>query len=72
MKQRDRHTAYLVAVHQRREATRVYAVVALAQTEALSVVNSMKPERAQAEVVGALSRNIARSLDLKPGDVCLV
>jgi hypothetical protein len=65
-------TAYLVAVRQRHEAPRVYAVIAPSARAALEQVGALATEDMQVEVVGGLSRDLVRRLGLKPGELRLV
>ncbi|GLS42563.1 hypothetical protein [Methylobacterium brachythecii] len=67
-----RQYAFLIAVQQRREATRTYAVMAPSAEAALERVNSEALVDASVEVVGRLSRDTARRLKLKPGAMHLV
>ncbi|WP_233383699.1 hypothetical protein [Methylobacterium sp. C25] len=69
---RQRHCAFLIAVHQRREAIRTYAVMATSAEAALERMNSEVLTEAAVVVVGQLSRDSARRLKLKPGDKLLV
>lgn len=62
-------TAYLVAVRETREAICVYAVVAHSAEAALAFLMERTGDHGQNEVVGALSRDLSRSLGLKPGGV---
>lgn len=71
-KTKGKRTAYLIAVHQRRETVRVYAVLADKAETALAQVRVLATDAMEVEVVGALSRNLARQLGLKPGDTLLV
>jgi len=64
--------AFLVAVTQRREAARVYAVLAATPDEALGAVALVAVPRATLEIVGGLSRDTARRLHLKPGELRIV
>lgn len=57
---------FLVAVKQRREPLRVYAVRAASQDEALGIVAAANPEGAAIEAAGRLSKKLARPLKLKP------
>ncbi len=69
---KGKRTAYLVAVRRKREATRVYAEVATSAESALAQVDGLTVDGMQTEVVGALSRDLTRSLGLKPGEMRLV
>ena len=69
---KGKRTAYLIAVRQKREALRVYAVVASSAEAALAQVKGLTTDRMDAEVVGALSRDLTRSLGLKSGEMRLV
>jgi hypothetical protein len=63
---RAKSHVFLVAVKQRREALRVYAVLTLTQDEALAIVASASAEGAAVEAAGRLSKKLARPLKLKP------
>jgi hypothetical protein len=67
-----KRTAYLISVHQRGEAVRVYAVVSQSTAAALALVGELALEDMQVEVVGSLGRDIARRLGLKPNEMCLI
>ncbi|WCS27896.1 hypothetical protein LOK46_14050 [Methylobacterium sp. NMS14P] len=69
---KGKRTAYLVAVRRKREAIRVYAVVATSAEAALAHVDVLTEDGMETEVVGALSRDLTRSLGLKPGEMRLV
>lgn len=69
---RGKRQAYLVAVTQRREATRIYAVVAASEAEALAALVGLAAENVRLQVVGGLSRDIVRRLKLRPGELRLV
>jgi hypothetical protein len=69
---RKKHTAYLIAVHQKRELVRVYAVSAPSTAAALAQISGMATDDMQVELVGSLGRDLARSLGLKPGEMRLV
>ncbi|GJD89751.1 MULTISPECIES: hypothetical protein [Methylobacterium] len=69
---RSKRQAYLVAVAQRREAARIYAVVAASEAEALAALGEHAVESARLQVVGGLSRDMVRRLKLKPGELRLV
>ncbi|MEL6064526.1 MULTISPECIES: hypothetical protein [unclassified Methylobacterium] len=72
LRKKEKRTAYLIAVHQKREAVRVYAVLAVSAETALSQVRALATEDMAVDVVGALSRDLARQLGLKPGEMRLV
>lgn len=72
MGKREKHTAYLIAAHQRCEAVQVYAVVARSAEVALAKVSAMATDNVQFEIVGGLSRDMIRRLGLKPGQMRLV
>ncbi|MGU3666150.1 hypothetical protein ACLBX9_30115, partial [Methylobacterium sp. A49B] len=61
-----------VSVTQRREAVRVYAVLATTADEALEAIALSAPPRAKLEIVGGLSRDMARRMGLKAGELRLV
>jgi hypothetical protein len=63
---RPKSHVYLVAVKQRREALRVYAVLTPTQDEALAIVAAESGEDAAVEAAGRLSKKLARPLKLKP------
>ena len=67
-----KHTAHLIAVHQKREAVRVYAVLAQSATAALAQVAEMATDDMQVELTGSLGRDLVRRLGLKPGEMRLV
>jgi hypothetical protein len=67
-----KRTAYLIAFNQRREAVRVYAVLAQSAAEALHQVSTMARDDMHVEVVGSLGRDLVRRLGLKPGEMRLV
>ncbi|MCJ2024134.1 hypothetical protein [Methylobacterium sp. J-067] len=54
------------------EAVRVYAVVANSAEAALAQVAGLTVDGIATEVVGALLRDLTRSLGLKPGEMRLV
>ncbi|QEE41310.1 MULTISPECIES: hypothetical protein [unclassified Methylobacterium] len=64
--------AYLVAVSQKREAVRVYAVLAVTSDEALEAVALNAPPKTKVEIVGSLSRALVKRIRLKPGELRLV
>ena len=64
--------AFLIAVKQRREATRVYAVLARLPGDALALIQGMAAESTTVEMAGTLSHRMARSLKLKVGELRLV
>ncbi|MGT2478830.1 hypothetical protein ACU4GR_08030 (plasmid) [Methylobacterium oryzae CBMB20] len=72
MAKQVKRTAYLIAVHQRREAARVYAVLSATAAAALAQVSEMATDDMQVELVGALGRDIVRRLGLKPGETRLI
>jgi hypothetical protein len=69
---RKKHTAYLIAVHQKREVVRVYAVLAQSTAAALAQISGMSTNEMQVEMVGSLGRDLVRSLGLTPGEMRLV
>lgn len=71
-KKKGKRTAHLIAVHQKREAVRVYAVLATMAEAALSQVRAMATDDMEVEIAGALSRDMARQLGLKVGEMRLV
>ncbi|WCS28871.1 hypothetical protein LOK46_32705 (plasmid) [Methylobacterium sp. NMS14P] len=64
--------ADLVSVSEKREAMRVYAVLATAPDEALKAIALNALPTAQLEIVGGLSRDLAKRLRLKLGEPLLV
>ncbi len=64
--------AYLVAVAQRREAARIYAVIAASEAEAIAALGEHAAENVRLQVVGGLSRDMVRRLKLKAGELRLV
>jgi len=66
-----KRTAYLIGVRQKREATRVYAVVATSAEAALAQLDQLAVDGMETGVVGALSR-VLWSLGLDPGEMRLV
>ncbi|MDQ0545216.1 hypothetical protein QO001_004159 [Methylobacterium brachiatum] len=62
----------MIAVRQKREATRVYAVVATSAEAALAQVAGLTVDGIETEVVGTFSRDLTRSLGLKPSEMRLV
>jgi hypothetical protein len=71
-KKKGKRTAYLIAVHQKRETVRVYAVLAATADMALTQVRAMATDAMEVEVVGGLSRDLAKRLRLKLGEMLLV
>lgn len=71
-KKTGKRTAYLIAVHERRQAVRVYAVLSTSEVAALAQVSELMTADMQVEVVGSLGRDIARRLSLKPDEMRLV
>jgi hypothetical protein len=69
---KEKRTAYLIAVRQKREALRVYAVVAPTAQAALELISALATEGMEVELVGGLSRDMVRRLGLKPGEMQLV
>ena len=69
---KEKRTAYLIAVHQKREAVRVYAVLTPSAEAALAQVSEMTTADMQVELVGSLGRDIVRRLGLKQGEMRLV
>ncbi|GJE57391.1 hypothetical protein EKPJFOCH_3905 [Methylobacterium thuringiense] len=63
---------YLVAVKQKREPTRLYALVATSPAEALEIVTAQGSEDVVVEIAGKLSKRMARPYKLKPGDLILI
>ena len=64
--------AYLVAVSQKREAVRVYAVLAETPDGALEVVALNVLPKTTVEIVGSLSRALVKRIRLVPGELRLV
>jgi hypothetical protein len=69
---RSKHTAYLIAVHQKREAVRVYTVLTRSLAETLAQVDALATADMHVEVVGSLGRDLVRRLGLTPGELRLV
>lgn len=63
---------YLIAVKQRREATRLYALMAASPVEALEIVTAQAGEGVAVEIAGKLSKRMARPYNLKPGELILI
>jgi ribosomal protein S3 len=59
-------------VKQRREPTRVYAVLAPSPETALEAVQTLTADGMEVEITGMLSKHMARSLKLKPGELKLI
>lgn len=72
MVQGARLDTYLVAVEQKREPVRLYALLAGSEAEALEIVTAKAIGGTHVEVAGRLSRRIAKGYRLKPGDLILV
>lgn len=64
--------AYLVSVSQKREAVRIYAVLATTPDGALKAVALNVVPKAQLEIVGGLSRDSAKRLGMKLGEPLLI
>ncbi|MCJ2084168.1 hypothetical protein [Methylobacterium sp. J-090] len=69
---KGRRTAYLIAVRHKRDLPRIYALFAPSAEAALAQLNELTTEGMGIEVVGALSRDLARRLGLKAGEIRLV
>jgi hypothetical protein len=69
---RKKGTAFLIAVRQKREAVRVYAVIAHSENDALDRVRALATGGMQVEITGSPSRDLVRRLDLKPGEIRLI
>ncbi|KQP33720.1 hypothetical protein ASF49_07560 [Methylobacterium sp. Leaf104] len=65
-RKRAKGHVFLVAVKQRREDLRVYAVQASSQDDALAIVAAASAEGAAVEAAGRLSKKLARPLKLQP------
>ena len=63
--------AFLIAVKQKREATRIYAVLACSPADAVTLVQDMATQ-GTVEMVGALSHRIARPLKLRADELRLI
>ncbi|MCJ2025151.1 hypothetical protein [Methylobacterium sp. J-067] len=70
--QKGKRTAYLIAVHQERQPVRVYAVMDVSADLAITQVAALATDATKVEIVGSLSRNLARQLGLVPGQIRLV
>jgi hypothetical protein len=69
---RPKRKAFLIAVKEQREATRVYAVLARSSDDALVLLQEQTGEGTALKLVGTLSGRIARSLNLEPDELRLV
>ncbi|GJE56939.1 hypothetical protein [Methylobacterium thuringiense] len=67
-----RFDTYLIAVKQKREPTRLYALLAASPAEALEIVTAQASEGVAVEVAGKLSKRMARPYKLKAGDLILI
>ncbi|MGU3359555.1 hypothetical protein ACLBWX_04395 [Methylobacterium sp. M6A4_1b] len=65
-RKRAKSHVFLIAVKQRREGLRVYAVRASSQDDALAIVAASSSEGAAVEAAGRLSKKLARPLKLQP------
>jgi uncharacterized SAM-dependent methyltransferase len=70
--EKRKRTAYLIAVHQKRQPVRVYAVMDVSAALAVARVAALATEAMKVEIVGSLSRNLARQLGLVLGQIRLV
>lgn len=61
-----------MAVAQKREAVRVYAVLAKTSEEVLEAVALNVPPKTKAEIVGSLSRALVKRIRLVSGELRLV
>ena len=68
MQHSPKRHAYLVAVSQKNEAVRVFAVLTTTPDEALEAVALNVPPKTKLEIVGVLARGVAKRLRLKPGE----
>ena len=68
----QRLDTYLIAVKQKREPTRLYALLANSPAEALEIVSAQAAEGVVVEVAGKLSKRMAEPYKLKSGDLILV
>lgn len=69
---REKNTAFLVSVRQKRETVRVYAVLAPSRDVALDQVKALAAQSVRIEIAGSLSRGMVRRLDLKLGEIRLL
>ncbi|WP_342166156.1 hypothetical protein [Methylobacterium sp. SD21] len=69
---KGKRTAYLIAVHQKRQPVRVYAVMDVSAALAVARVAALATDAMKVEIVGSLSRNLARQLGLVLGQIRLV
>ena len=69
---KGKRTAYLIAVRHKREAPRIYAVVAASAEAALAQLDGLTTDGMEIEVVGALYRDLIRRLGLRAGELRLV
>ncbi|WP_147082601.1 hypothetical protein [Methylobacterium haplocladii] len=54
---------------QKREPTRLYALMAASPAEALEIVSAQAADDVAVEVAGKLSKRMAKPYKLKPGDL---
>ncbi|MCJ2118547.1 hypothetical protein MKK65_18595 [Methylobacterium sp. J-001] len=66
MQHSPKRHAYLVAVSQKDEAVRVFAVLTTAPDEAQEAVARNVPPKTKLEIVGVLARGVTKRLRLKP------
>jgi hypothetical protein len=72
MPKSPRYKTFLVAVVQRHEPHRTYAVVKQNSEEALAAINELSTEKIKAYLLGGLSRTMVRRMKLKRDDVRLI
>lgn len=65
-------TAYPISVHRKPEALHVYAVPAPSAGAALTQMGDLTTDDMKVEVVGAFSRDLTWSLDLKPSEMQII
>ncbi|QEE38776.1 MULTISPECIES: hypothetical protein [unclassified Methylobacterium] len=72
IRKKGKRTAYLIAVYQKRQPVRVYAVMDVSAALAVAQVTAFATDAIKVEIVGSLSRNLARQFGLAPGQIRLV
>ena len=71
-KRRGKHQVFLIAIKRHREQTHIYAVLSPSPADALATVKGLAVEATRTEVAGKLTKRLARSLKLKPGEPRLI
>lgn len=72
LQSRKKQAAYLVAVSGQGLPAAVYAVIAQTPEAALAALQEQSANAHQLEIVGALSRDLARKINLKSGPLKLI